>query len=248
MSGYDQRKLLYELMSSEEHYNNFINASIDPFFVHSMDVGVIEVNNAACQSLGYTRKELLDAFVWDIEVAITQEMIEKNLSKLAEGPIKLEGCHKRKDGSIYPVDVSLSIFHSRGERYVLAIVRDISEQKRSESMARKITNALDQSPLLAVLLQKKGIIEYVNETVLQKTGFKMEHILGKNYKHFLADDLSKDMLNQLEQNKKWQGEIVIKDNQGTCSKVLATISTIYDKNAKQIFNYLAILDISALTN
>ena len=120
-------------MTSKERYQNFMNATSDAIFVHNLNGLILDVNNEACITLGYTRQELINSYAWEIEIAITQETIKQNILKLSYGPFNLEGLHRRKDGTTFPVDVRLSIFSSMGEQFVLAIVRDISEQKRSES-------------------------------------------------------------------------------------------------------------------
>ena len=147
MSAPNQRELLYQLMTSEERYQNFMNATSDAIFVHSLNGLILDVNYEACIALGYTRQELINSYAWEIEIAINKETIKQNTVKLAHGPINLEGRHKRKDGTTFPVDVRLSIFTSMGEQFVLAIVRDISEQKRAEATIRKLTRALDQNPV-----------------------------------------------------------------------------------------------------
>jgi len=243
----DQRKMLYELMTSEERYQNFMNATTDAVFVHNFNGLILDVNNSACLSLGYTRQELINTYAWEVEIAITEETIKQNSRKLLDGPIQLEGRHRRKDGGTFPVDVRLSVFNSMGEPFVLAIVRDISEQKIAESTIKNLTHALDQSPILIIITDKEGTIEYVNKTVTTQTGYHYHEIVGHDSKIIQAGKIPEgvysEMLKQLINGKDWRGTLQIKNKNGEYIEVSASISPIYDENDKDFTHYLTIMEI-----
>jgi PAS domain S-box-containing protein len=103
-----QRELLYRLLISEERYRNFMNATTDAIYINNLSGLILDINNAACEALGYTRKEIINTNVWTIEVGFSKEKINQIALKLANGPMNVEGCHRRKDGTTFPVDVRLS--------------------------------------------------------------------------------------------------------------------------------------------
>jgi two-component system cell cycle sensor histidine kinase/response regulator CckA len=94
---------------------------------------ILDVNERACETLGYTREELLTMKVGDY--ALTFDLDAFHRRALAPGgnsrTVLLEGLHRRKDGSIYPVEVSVS-FAQLDRPYAIAVVRDISERRRLE--------------------------------------------------------------------------------------------------------------------
>jgi two-component system, cell cycle sensor histidine kinase and response regulator CckA len=92
----------------------------------------LDVNEAACASLGYSRKELLSMTVFDIDMnldPLMAEKIEKELKTL--GFITFESGHRRKDGTIFPAEVALKRVQL-DKAYVISIVRDITDRKKLE--------------------------------------------------------------------------------------------------------------------
>ncbi|CEG56867.1 PAS domain-containing protein [Legionella fallonii] len=242
MSVPSQQELLYQLMTSEERYQNFMNATSDAIFVHNLKGQILDVNNVACSSLGYTRQELINSYAWEIEIAITQETIKQNTLNLANGPINLEGIHRRKDGTTFPVDVRLSIFRSMGEQFVLAIVRDISEQKRAETTIRKLTSALDQSPVLIIITDKAGTIDYVNKRVIEKTGYDYHEVVGQSLPILHSEknymESYKSILEGVTEGNEWRGTLQIKSKSGEYLQLSAIFSPLLDENNKEITHYL----------
>lgn len=248
----EQRDLLCQLMASEERYQNFMNAATDAIFIHDLSGLILDVNNAACIALGYTRQELINSYAWKIEIAITRDAIQQNILKLANGPINLEGRHRRKDGTTFPVDVRVSVYTSMGEQLVLAIVRDITNQKDTESTIRKLTRALDQSPVLIVITDKAGTIEYVNTKVVEQTDYSTNGIVGKNFRILQSEKTLENVYNsiweQLVIGKEWHGALLIKNKNGDYFEVSAIISPIRDEKNQEITHYLAIMEAISTKN
>ncbi len=96
----------------------------------------LDVNDKACKDLGYSREELLVMTVFDINVGLDEFTHAQVQTKLAEsGFVIQEGIYQRKDGSTYPVEVSLkSVDLDRS--YVVAVSRDITMRKRAEEALR----------------------------------------------------------------------------------------------------------------
>ena len=88
------------LRKSEERYRNLTEQAADSFFVHDIDGHFVEVNRRACESLGYTREELLAMKLTDIEQEFDQVALQKVLFQLKPGQARtLVGTHRRKNGS-----------------------------------------------------------------------------------------------------------------------------------------------------
>ncbi|WP_193786739.1 PAS domain-containing protein [Legionella moravica] len=246
MSQLTQHALLYQLITSEERYQNFMNASSDAIFVHDLNGVILDVNNEACISLGYSRQQLINSYAWEIEIAITQETIKQNIIKLTYGPFNLEGLHRRKDGSTFPVDVRLSMFSTMGNQFVLAIVRDISEQKRAEATIKKLTRALDQSPLLIVITDKAGTIDYVNQQVIKRTGYNNHEIVGKNFLILKSEnaplDTYQSILEHLTKKNEWHGDLLIKNKKGEHLQFTGVFSPLRDETNNQIIQYLIVIE------
>jgi PAS domain S-box-containing protein len=91
------------------------------------------VNETACRELGYSREELLSMSIYDIDPAFSSDsktLLDQQLEK--SGVARIEGIHKRKDGSTFEVEVSMSVI-KLDKTYALTIVRDITERKKIEA-------------------------------------------------------------------------------------------------------------------
>jgi len=96
----------------------------------------LDVNEAACRDLGYSREELLFLTVFDINPDIDEAKWSKALKRLQEsGYLIQKGTHRRKDGSTFPVETSFKLVQLE-RRYVVAVSRDISERKKVEEELR----------------------------------------------------------------------------------------------------------------
>ena len=117
-------------------FRNLIERSNDCIFAVEPKWGrFLDVNNRACDSLGYTRKELLNMMTFkDIEVSMPDDSYwQKQMEQLKEkNDIVKQDRYKRKDGSTFFVETSLKLVTQEKQDYIIAIARDITERKRAE--------------------------------------------------------------------------------------------------------------------
>ncbi len=130
------------LRQSEQLFREVINNANDAIFLLERTPEgpgkYLLVNDKAIQILGYSEKELLeisprDIVPKDIAKKIMPEVIKKLLK---DGHANFESAHRRKDGSIYPIEVSTHTFRHKEKDVDLSIVRDITERKRAEDALR----------------------------------------------------------------------------------------------------------------
>jgi two-component system sensor histidine kinase/response regulator len=128
-----------ELRTSEERFRTLVNQATDSIFLIAPEGKLIDVNQRACENLGYTRDELLSLSLPDIEKKFTPETIEELRKQFALGQIAtVEGIHQRKDGTQFPVEVRAGRFESGGQQLEIALIRDITERKQREEALRAI--------------------------------------------------------------------------------------------------------------
>ena len=95
---------------------------------------IIYVNEITCQSLGYTREELLSLWIWDIDSDFSYAKFREKWALLkVKGALKFESAHRRKDGSTLPVEVSSNYLKYDDREYEVTFDRDITERKRDEA-------------------------------------------------------------------------------------------------------------------
>ena len=121
-------------------FRSLIDHANDAIEVVDPETGqIIDVNEKACQMRGYTREEMLGMTIFDLFPRFTQcnqstlqEFVE---DLLRTGSMIVEGCNRSKDGTIFPVEVSLK--HIQLDRgYLVAVVRDITRRKHAEEGLR----------------------------------------------------------------------------------------------------------------
>ena len=143
----ERKKAAEAVMRSEERYRILFDSVSDALFVHGIDKEgrsglFVEVNEAACSRLGYSREELLRMGPADINTPEGFEAVTAMHAALMKEKHALrEGTHLTKDGREIPVEVHTHLFELQGEPVVLAVVRDITERKNLEAQllqARKM--------------------------------------------------------------------------------------------------------------
>ena len=110
-----------------DHSNDAIEV-VDPPTLRFLDV-----NRKACLDLGYSREELLSLSVPDIDCTV-DKAVETETSQILNqaGAVIMEGTHRRKDGSTFPVEVNIKRVQHAGHDYCITVVRDITERKRAQ--------------------------------------------------------------------------------------------------------------------
>ena len=127
------------LKRSAERFRRLFEQASDAFFIHDFNDGkILEANECACRNLGYTRDELLELNVSDIEISHTPETIVEICTRAEKGsPVIVEGVQRRKDGSTFPVEISLGMLQDEDPTLLLAIVRDTTERKQTQEALRE---------------------------------------------------------------------------------------------------------------
>lgn len=134
----DRKRAEKSLRASEARYRALIDHAIDGIFLHAPDGQVIDVNDSACKSLGYSREELVGQLPTFLDPVITQESLDATLAAMAAGEkLMFNTRHRRKDGSTFATEVRLRPFVVDGKSLTLAMVRDITDRLRAEESIRE---------------------------------------------------------------------------------------------------------------
>ncbi len=164
-----------------------IDKSSNAIFWMNKEGGFSYVNDQACRSLGYTREELLSLYLWDIDPIYPKEQWNSNWESYQKnqkgGNEQIETLHRRKDGIVFPVEVSSNhIWFGETELHV-AHVRDITEKKKAEE-AIKINNErfrvlIENATDMIRVIDENGITRYLSPSVKHIMGFNPEDLLDR---------------------------------------------------------------------
>jgi len=155
-----------EQLESERRYRALFDACSDVILVYRLeDDGrpgqLVEVNEAACRSLTYARKELLAMSADDVHAPESRRKVQERSQALREaGSLVFETVYITGDGQRMPIEVSARLVEIGGRRLCLAVGRSIAAHKELEGFLRNLTD-VDE---LTGLLNRRGFFAMVGET------------------------------------------------------------------------------------
>ena len=122
------------LSKSKDLYNNLLHTAMDGFWIVGESGQILDVNDTYCRMSGYSEQELLSMKMEDLEgndgLATTATHLQRIVNK---GKVRFETRHRRKDGTLFDVEVSAQHYLSH-EGMILVFLRDITDQKQAAGM------------------------------------------------------------------------------------------------------------------
>ncbi|PKM81538.1 MAG: hypothetical protein CVU89_08565 [Firmicutes bacterium HGW-Firmicutes-14] len=172
---------------------------------------IIEANEASVKMYGYTREELLNMNITDLRAPESKSLLAEKIRQAEERGILYETMHQRRDGTIFPVEVSLQGTIYGNERVLFAIIRDITERKKAEEtinhlayhdpltdlpnrilfydrLTVAIANARRNRKMLAVMFLDLDRFKFINDM--------MGHAMGDQ----LLKDVARELRNHVRAN------------------------------------------------
>jgi PAS domain S-box-containing protein len=140
---------------------------------------IIYANRAACESMGYSREELLRKRVFEVDPDFPEsgwEQHKKDLKRL--GKMSFEGRHRTRDGGIFPVEVTSNYIEYKGRFLGIAFDRNITERKRSEEERNRLQTELFQAQKMESLGILAGGVAHDFNNLLQIVGGNIEMLLS----------------------------------------------------------------------
>ncbi|WP_161851406.1 PAS domain S-box protein [Bradyrhizobium sp. CCBAU 051011] len=139
-----------ELRASEARFRTLVDHASDAFFLYNEDATVLDVNRQACENLGYRRDELIGRTAFDYGPDLTPELLLRIRERLRAGKtVTYDGRHRRKDGTVFPVEVRIRPFWHEGQLLAVSLDRDITARKRAEETLRESEAKLEEAQRVA---------------------------------------------------------------------------------------------------
>ncbi len=142
-----------KLIESENKFKLIIENAGDAMYMANFEGEILQVNSLACKTLGYSEKELLSLNITGLDTEfVNKKKVKKFWNNLEPGkPYTLETRHKRKDGSVFPVEIKIGLTTINSEKVTLGFARDISERKQAEKQLKKSEKLLKEAQKIAQL-------------------------------------------------------------------------------------------------
>ena len=148
-----------------------------------------------------------------------------------------------REGVEFPVELSVSPVKTANGIEFSAFIRDLSERKKVESSLRKLSLAVEQSPSSIIITDSDANIEYANQAFLNATGYKIDEVIGKNFKIFnikaVQKEANDEVWEHLSNGNIWQGELSSQRKDGS-EYIESVLISPGRQESGEITHYLAI--------
>ncbi len=247
------------LQVSLEKYRVAFDTAKDAIFVTDETGRFVDVNRAACESLGYSKEELLQ--LSNMELDADERGYEAFL-KLRNGLAETETFEvnqRKKDGTLLPVEITGSFFDCQRVRMSIAIARNITVRKQAEEMLQKAHDELEgmveertaelaksearyrqmvENPLVGVWQADiKGRFVFISKRLAEMSGYSQDEVIGMSMMVPIAPELRSWLAERMQKRKAGklppevvEAEMVRKD--GSRYTALVAPATLYDEEEK----------------
>lgn len=238
-----QSKIISE---SEEMFRGiFENHAAIKLIVNPKDGKILKANKTAANFYGFSLHDLKKATFFDLCILPRKEIIK--LLKKAKATTKLQFEIKQKNtkGNVIDVLVFSGNVFVNNDEYLHLIVYDISRRKKIEKQLNLLNIAIVQSPIIFLITDNKGIIEYINPYFTEITGYTKKEVYGKKPNILNSGTHNKTFFEHLWKTvlsgKIWKGEIKNKKKNGEFYWENAIIAPILDEDNK-ITHFIGVME------
>ncbi|HPH11350.1 MAG TPA: PAS domain S-box protein [Thermotogota bacterium] len=184
-----------ESKKAEEEQEAILETTPDGFFILDANTRILEVNNAYCTILGYTRDELLKMSIPDFEATEKPDDVENRKQRILQvGFDRFQTKQRRKDGSLIDLEVSVSLLREHGGKMVV-FARDITERKKSEEEQKAI---LETTPDGFLILDANARAIEVNNAYCTMLGYTRDELLEMSIPNIEAVEKPEDVKNRIQ--------------------------------------------------
>ncbi len=152
---------------------------------------------------------------------------------------------QRKNGETFPMDLAVSEITHAEKRMFIGLIRDITERKLAEDELRKLSRAIEQSPVSVLITDAVGNIEYVNAKFSEVTGYSAQEVMGRNPRIVQSGltpiDVYRSMWETILGGKYWRGKLQNRKKSGELFWEEIHISAIRDSESKAT-NFVAVTE------
>ena len=221
--------------SGEEHRRLFETISDAAFVFDAETRQFVEVNEAACRLYGYTREEFLRLTHGAITAEPEDSEAAIQLTLAGAAPRIPLRYHRKRDGTIFPVEISGSTFTLKGRPVACGIIRDITARKQAEEALRRreqeLADFFAESPLGLLWVGPDGRIQRVNQAELELLGRTGDEVFGRHVSELHADaKAAADVLDRLAKRQTVQNyRARLRHKDGTQREVLIDANGLWEQ-------------------
>lgn len=182
-----EQKIEYEA----RRYKTLLDTAIDGIHIVDRNGRLVESNSAFLRMLGYEKDEAAGLHITDWDAQLKAEVIAAKIASLRLGSEIIETKHRRKDGLVRDVEVSISGLELAGESYFYCAARDITERKQNEAELRAAEEqfrGLVEQSISGIYIIQDGRFVYVNPRAAEIFGYaEAEELVGREPADLVAE-------------------------------------------------------------
>ena len=169
------------------------NASTEIYWLDS-EARIRYVNNQVCKTLGYSKQELLQLSIPDIDPQFPTAQWEQHWDSLKRDHSQtLETCHRRKNGDIFPVEIIANHVQFGNLEYNVAYAKDISERKQTEAIAHRNKLILETAKDGFWRIDSRGFVCEANQSYADMIGYTLAELVAMHISQLDAYDRPEDV-------------------------------------------------------
>jgi PAS domain S-box-containing protein len=179
-----ERKQAEEELADEATWRRIlVDQSRDGIVILDENGKVYEANRQFAEMLGYTPEEVDQLYVWDWEYLYPRERVLEMIRTVDEAGDHFETQHRRKDGTVYDVEISTNGAVVAGKKLVFCVCRDVTERKRAEEALleaeEKYKNFVEATSDMLWESDEMGTFTFVSPRIKDILGYEVDEVVGK---------------------------------------------------------------------
>lgn len=246
----DQAALAQDrLVKSEERYRLLAETAPDLILLHDLEGKISYINNAGQVLSGFQQADLIGKAIQDLVPDKYHSRLLEISDRSAGKPGASAGFEielQSRDGETIPLEIISTVIREQKKASAFLIIgRDIRERRAAETELRKLSRAVEQSPVAVILSDQDGRISYINPKFTEMTGFLPAEVLEQYPSILRHPDTPKDtydgILAELLKNQEWHGEILSRKSNGEEFWANTSITALRNSSGN-VIHYVAILE------
>jgi len=243
-----------KLKENENEYMQAIFTTSEGYWAVNSKEETIEVNQAMCKMLGYTKEEMIGKIPFFFVDEKNAEIFKANMGEnTSTNHRKYEITLKSKSGEDIKTLFSATLIKDSKGKIIksFAFVSDVTEHQKTLNQLQLLSSVVEQSPAYIAVTDKNGIIEYVNASFEKITGYSKDEAVGRNIGFLKSGrtdkEIYKDLWTTLRKGEAWRGNFTNRHKDGGDYREQVIIAPVKNKKGEVIKYFTIKEDITIST-
>lgn len=203
------------LRRSEERFRKLVEQAADAFFLIDTDLRIVDVNERACDSLGFAREELIGMELARV-ADVPDGFIAETYHRVVPGaPMTVHAVHRRRDGSTFPVEIRVGAFDSPSGKHLIGLARDVTERRRADDALKesqeRLASIVDSAMDAIITVDAVGTIRLFNPAAEETFGTPAARVIGTPIDSLVSFDVRRLVAEGIEQGRRRDGQVWLPD-------------------------------------